>query len=100
MMLNDDILKLDEALEVSRIASSIRQTLSQDLHRRGFVIAISGGVDSAVCAALSVQAVGAKKVFGLLLPERDSSSLSVTRGKQVAEQLGIDCEIFDIAPAR
>ena len=99
MILNDDIIKLDEALEVSRIASSIRQTLSQDLHRRGFVIAISGGVDSAVCAALSVQAVGAKKVFGLLLPERDSSSLSVTRGKQVAEQLGIDCEIFDIAPA-
>lgn len=98
MILTDDILKLDEAAEVARIATSMRQVLSQEIHRRGFVIAISGGVDSAVCAALCVRAVGAKKVFGLLLPERDSSSQSVTRGKLVAEQLGIEYEIFDIAP--
>jgi len=98
MIMNDDILKLDEAAEVERIATSMRQTLSQDIHRRGFVIAISGGVDSAVCAALCVRAVGAKKVFGLLLPERDSSSQSVTRGKLVAEQLGIEYDVFDIAP--
>jgi len=98
MILNDDILKLDEAIEVERIITSMRQTLSQELHRRGFIIAISGGVDSAVCAALCVRAVGAKKVFGLLLPERDSSSQSVTRGKLVAEQLGIEYDIFDIAP--
>jgi len=98
MILTDDILKLDEAAEVARIATSMRQTLSQEIHRRGFVIAISGGVDSAVCAALCARAVGAKKVFGLLLPERDSSSQSVTRGKLVAEQLGIEYDIFDIAP--
>ncbi len=98
MTLNDAILKLDDAAEVARIAASMRQILSQDIHRRGFVIAISGGVDSAVCAALCVHAVGAKKVFGLLLPERDSSSQSVTRGKLVAQQLGIEYEIFDIAP--
>lgn len=98
MTLTDDVLKLDEAVEVERIAASMRRTLSQEIHRRGFVIAISGGVDSAVCAALCVRAVGAKKVFGLLLPERDSSSQSVTRGKLVAEQLGIEYQIFDIAP--
>ena len=74
MILSDDIFKLDEAAEVARIAASMRQVLGQQLHRRGFIIAISGGVDSAVCAALCVRAVGAKKVFGLLLPERDSSS--------------------------
>ena len=98
MILTDDILKLDEAAEIARIAALMRQVLSQEIHRRGFVVAISGGVDSAVCAALCVRAVGAKKVFGLLLPERDSSSQSVTRGKLVAEQLGIEYELFDIAP--
>jgi NAD+ synthase len=98
MILNNEILKLDEATEVTRIATLMRQTLSQEIHRRGFVIAISGGVDSAVCAALCVRAVGAKKIFGLLLPERDSSSQSVTRGKLVAEQLGIEYDVFDIAP--
>ena len=98
MILSDYIFKLDEAAEVERIAASMRQVLGQQLHRRGFIIAISGGVDSAVCAALCVRAVGAKKVFGLLLPERDSSSQSVTRGKLVAEQLGIEYELFDIAP--
>ena len=98
MILNDDILKLDEAAEVARIATLMRHTLSQEIHRRGYVIAISGGVDSAVCAALCVRAVGPKKVFGLLLPERDSSSQSVTRGKLVAELLGIEYDVFDIAP--
>ncbi len=98
MNLSDDIFKLDEAAETARIAATMRQTLSREIHRRGFVIAISGGVDSAVCAALCVRAAGAKKVFGLLLPERDSSSQSVTRGKLVAEHLGIEYQIFDIAP--
>jgi NAD+ synthase len=96
--LTDSILKLDEAAEVKRVADWMRAALGQELHRRGFVIAISGGVDSAVCAALCVQAVGAKKVFGLLLPETDSSSESAVRGKMVAEQLGIEYEMHDIAP--
>ncbi len=93
-----DVLKIDEAAEVARISSRMRDVLRVDLHRRGLVIAISGGVDSAVCAALCVEAVGVSKVFGLLLPERDSSPVSSTRGRQVAEQLGIQYMVEDIAP--
>ena len=81
-----EVLRLDEAAEVKRIAARMREILRTDLHRRGLIIAISGGVDSAVCAALCVQAVGKDKVLGLLLPERDSSSNSARRGKTVAEQ--------------
>lgn len=94
-----EVLRLDEAAEVKRIAARMREILRTDLHRRGLIIAISGGVDSAVCAALCVQAVGKDKVLGLLLPERDSSSNSARRGKTVAEQLGIEYLVEDIAPA-
>lgn len=96
---SNDVLRLDEAAEVARIAARLREILRTDLHRRGLIIAISGGIDSAVCAALCVQAVGKDKVFGLLLPERDSSSDSARRGKMVAEQLGIEYVVEDIAPA-
>lgn len=91
-------LKLDEAAEVAKIAERLRELLRSHLHRRGLVIAISGGVDSAVCAALAVQAVGCKRVFGLLLPERDSASESSVRGRMLVKQLGIAHEEFDIAP--
>jgi NAD+ synthase len=59
---------------------------------------MSGGIDSSVCAALAVKALGPDKVFGLLMPERDSSSESVTKGKLLAEHLGIRHTIEDIAP--
>ncbi|MBI3546798.1 MAG: NAD(+) synthase [Gammaproteobacteria bacterium] len=70
-----------------------------EIHKRGLVVAVSGGVDSAVCAALAVKAVGAGKVFGLLLPERDSSSASENLGRQLTEQLGIEYLKQNIAPA-
>ncbi|MGZ5009636.1 MAG: NAD(+) synthase [Methylobacter sp.] len=91
-------LKLDEAAETTKIAERLRELLRNHLHRRGLIIAISGGVDSAVCAALAVRAVGPERVFGLLLPERDSASESSIRGRMVAKQLGIAYEEFDIAP--
>lgn len=92
------LLRLDEAAEVARICARLRELLSRHLHRRGLVVAISGGIDSAVCAALAVRAVGPARVFGLLMPERDSAASSTVRGRMVAEQLGIDFEEFDIAP--
>lgn len=92
-------LEIDAEREVARISEALREILRKDLNRRGLVIAISGGVDSAVCAALCVRALGAGKVFGLLLPERDSSSNSVRLGRMVAEQLGIEYALEDIAPA-
>jgi len=91
-------LKLDEAAEVAKIVERVRELLRSHLHRRGLVVAISGGIDSSVCAALAVCAVGRERVFGLLLPERDSASESSIRGRRVVEQLGIAHEEFDIAP--
>jgi len=96
--MKSDVLKINEQEEIDKISTSIRESLRRKLNRRGLVIAISGGVDSAVCAALCVEALGKNKVFGLLLPETDSSSASVTLGKKLADQLGIEYLIQDIAP--
>jgi NAD+ synthase len=96
--LTPEVLRLDVAAEITRIGVSLRRIVGRTLHRRGVIIALSGGVDSSVCAALAVQALGPSKVFGLMLPERDSSSTSLTRGKQVAEQLGIPYVVQDIQP--
>ena len=96
--MKSDVLKINEQEEIDKISASIRDSLRRKLNRRGLVIAISGGVDSAVCAALCVEALGKNKVFGLLLPETDSSSASVTLGKKLADQLGIEYLVQDIAP--
>ena len=92
-------LQIDCIAEADRIARWIVATVARRLHRRGLVVAISGGIDSSVCAALAVRALGAGKVHGLLMPERDSSGFSAQRGLQLAQHLGIEHEVFDIAPA-
>jgi NAD+ synthase len=92
------LLSYDIAAEVERIASRTREILRAQLRKRGLVIGISGGIDSAVCASLAVRALGKERVFGLLMPERDSSSGSVTKGRMVAESLGIEYIVEDIAP--
>lgn len=97
--LTRDVLNLDLEAEHRRIAERMREILRKDLRRRGFVIAMSGGIDSSVCAALAVSAVGRDKVFGLLLPEQDSSSFSGERGEVLAKHLGIEYRVENIAPA-
>jgi NAD+ synthase len=93
-----NLLQLDAPAEVERIAEFLRTQLGEVLHRRGFVIAMSGGVDSSVCAALAARAVGPKRVFGLFMPERDSDPLSLQLARGLAEQLGIAWQCEDIAP--
>ncbi len=53
------------------------------------VIGLSGGIDSAVTAALAVKALGAENVHGMLLPSQYSSHHSVSDAGQLAENLGI-----------
>ena len=96
--LHPDILAIDCEAEANRISQRMLEIVGGQLRRRGTIIAISGGVDSAVCAALAVRAFGTSKVFGLMLPETDSSTNSLRRGKMVAEQFGIPFAVEDIAP--
>jgi NAD+ synthase len=89
--------ELDYGVEADRICAALRDSLTR-LKRRGLVVAMSGGIDSSVCAALAVRAIGAERVFGLLLPERDSTLGDGSLGGLLARHLRIEFELQDISP--
>jgi NAD+ synthase (glutamine-hydrolysing) len=64
----------------------------------GAVIGLSGGVDSAVTAHLAVQALGADRVLGVLMPGPFSSEHSVADALALARNLGIETRTIDIRP--
>ncbi len=71
------------------------------LRKCGFksaVIGLSGGIDSAVVAALAVEALGTENVHGLAMPSRFSSDHSVGDARKLAENLGIAFSIVEIEP--
>ena len=98
-MFNRQVLDLDYEREATEIATRLREIVTRTLRRRGCVVAISGGIDSSVTAALAVRAFGPERVYGILLPERDSSGASVQLGELLAGHLGITYDIEDIQPA-
>ena len=88
-MLDWSVLHIDAKTEVERIAVDVRNRTVRDLRKRGAVVAISGGVDSAVCAALAVRAFGPQRVLALILPERESSATSAAHARLLAAHLNI-----------
>ena len=63
---------------------------------RDVVIALSGGIDSALTAAIAAEAVGAGRVLGVLMPSPFSSRGSVDDARQLADNLGIETMILPI----
>jgi len=75
--------------------------LKENMEKYGFkgsVIGISGGIDSAVTGKLLVEALGKEKVFGLLLPERDSAPSTIRDSKLMCSYLGIDYKLINLTP--
>lgn len=95
--LGPDVLALDAAAEAARITGCLRAALRR-LRRQGFVVALSGGVDSAVSAALAARAAGPARVLALALPEPEAPADAVARAQRVAAAVGIDCVVQDIGP--
>lgn len=97
-MITRQVLDLDGQAEANRIAEAIRVQTLATLGRRGVVVGISGGIDSAVVAALSARALGPDRVLGLLMPERGSSADSTRLGHLLAGSIGIATLSEDITP--
>ncbi len=73
--------------------------LKDYIHKTGFnkvVLGLSGGVDSAVVAALAVDALGSENVFGIMMPSPYSSDHSVNDAVTLAKNLGIEYKIIRI----
>lgn len=84
-------MNIDPEAVSAEVTGFIRDSVKDFYGRRGIVIGLSGGLDSAVCAALAVRAVGKERVFGVLLPEKDSNPVSREYGRKAADSLGIEC---------
>ena len=82
-------LATDPVKVSSDIEDFIRSSVTDSFKKKGIVIGLSGGIDSSVAATLSVRAIGADRVYGLLLPEKDSNPISREYGRIMAESLGI-----------
>ena len=96
-VISPESLELDCAQEASRIGNLLRETVLRRFKKKGLVVALSGGIDSSVVASLSVRALGKDRVFGLLMPERDSAEETLPISRGLARHLEIHYEHEDIS---
>jgi NAD+ synthase len=81
-----------------KLSRFIRETVRVQFRKDGIVIGVSGGVDSAVVAALAVNALGSDRVYGLILPEKESSPSSRELGVDLCKTLKIPYGEVPITP--
>jgi NAD+ synthase len=96
MKFSRDLIKLDCEKTVNDLAEGLKKQVYNDLKRQGAVVGTSGGIDSAVVAALCARTFGPDKTFGVLLPDKDSSPDSRELGIELAETFGYKYKIDDV----
>lgn len=92
-----DTLRIDEGAEAERIAEEIRSYMRR-VRRKGAVVAVSGGIDSSVVAALCVHALGPERVFALQMPEAESADETLDISSELIRWLGVDSTYENISP--
>ena len=65
---------------------------------KSVILGLSGGIDSALVAALAADAIGANRVYGVALPSKYSSDHSLADAKELAINIGLDYRIIEIQP--
>jgi len=96
MNFQDTLPPLNVEQETENIVEFIREQAFDKYKRRGIVVGLSGGVDSAVTAILSLRAVGRERLKILILPEKDSNPISAELARELAEKFDIECKTRDI----
>jgi NAD+ synthase len=99
MGFSKDLIKLDAEKVTCKIVEKLRSQVYFDLKRQGAVVGTSGGVDSAVTAALCVRAFGPEKVLGIIIPDKDNSEESVKLAIENAGKFGYKYIINNITAA-
>jgi NAD+ synthase len=89
-------LEIDADREVARISATLIDYLAR-ARRRGVVLGLSGGIDSSAVAAVCVAALGPDRVYGLHMPEAESSDDTLRFSRMLADSLGIESETVDIS---
>lgn len=89
MQFTKNSLKMDAARETDRIVKFIQQTVRQGMRRAGAVVGISGGIDSAVVLPMAVRAFGPERVVAVMMPDKDSDTLSERLARELAAKYGV-----------
>ena len=92
-------LAFDVKAEIERITQDMRQVVHTKFRRRGAVVGISGGIDSSVTLALCAHTFGPEHVFGVMLPEHESSPDSRALAEELAARYDVETTVEDIGPA-
>ena len=90
MNFNLDVLKIDPVQELEKLSEFIVGQMNAVYRKKGVVVGLSGGIDSACIAAVAVHAIGKEKVVGLVLPESESNPISSEYAIKHAQALGIE----------
>jgi NAD+ synthase len=88
----------DNELVKQRIVKFLKEYAS-NIHARGFVLGLSGGIDSSLVSALACEALGPEAVLGMIMPVRvNQDQENVSDAKSLAMNLGMKTEIFELQP--
>jgi len=98
MNFNLDVLKIDPAQQLEKLSKFIVDQMNVIFRRKGIIVGLSGGIDSACIAAVAVHAIGKEKVIGLVLPESESNPISSEYAIKHAQVLGIEHRQINITP--
>lgn len=88
----------DEAAIYHGLVLGVRDYIDKNRFR-GAVIGLSGGIDSALTLAIAVDAIGAERVTGVMMPSRYTAQMSTDDARAEAEALGVEHLEIPIEPA-
>ena len=92
-----ELIKIKNVEEkIDEITEFVKKEVFEIFEKKGIVIGLSGGIDSAITAALCAKSIGSEKILGLILPEKESDVNSKNLALQIAEKYNIDTETIDI----
>jgi len=84
-------------IAVKNLSDFLKNEIFDQFHKKGAILGLSGGIDSAVTAALCTKSIGSENVTALIMPEKESDKKSQELAEQIAKKFGIKTELINIS---